>query len=54
MIRYLALNARLKDVLVYKKIIILSDTNNMILIPKEYWNKQVEILLLSLNDIAKE
>jgi len=34
----------------YREIITPSDQNNMIQIPKEYWNKQVEILVFPLTE----
>jgi hypothetical protein len=36
----------------YREIITPSDKNNIIQIPKEYWNKQVEILVLPLNEMV--
>ena len=38
----------------YRKIITPTDKNNMIQIPKEYWNKQVEILVLPLNEMMQK
>jgi len=38
----------------YREIITPSDQNNMIQIPKEYWNKQVEILVFPLNEMVEK
>jgi hypothetical protein len=38
----------------YREIITPSDKNNIIQIPKEYWNKQVEILVLPLNEMVQK
>jgi len=38
----------------YREIITPSDKNNMIQIPKEYWNKQVEILVFPLSDMVEK
>jgi len=38
----------------YREIIIPSDQNNMIQIPKEYWNRQIEVLVLPLSETAKK
>ena len=38
----------------YREIITPSDKNNIIQIPKEYWNKQVEILVLPLNKMVQK
>ena len=38
----------------YREIITPTDQNNMIQIPKEYWNKQVEILVLPLNEMVQK
>jgi len=38
----------------YRKIITPTDKNNMIQIPKEYWNEQVEILVLPLNEMMQK
>ena len=37
----------------YREIITPTDQNNMIQIPKEYWNEQVEILVFPLNETAQ-
>ena len=37
----------------YREIITPTDQNNIIQIPKEYWNKQVEILVLPLNNMVQ-
>ena len=37
----------------YREIVTPTDQNNMIQIPKEYWNQQVEILVLPLNKKEK-
>jgi hypothetical protein len=38
----------------YREIITPSDKNNIIQIPKEYWNKQVEILVFPLNEMVQK
>ena len=38
----------------YREIITTTDQNNMIQIPKEYWNKQVEILVLPLSKMVQK
>ena len=38
----------------YREIITPTDKNNMIQIPKEYWNEQVEILVLPLNEMMQK
>ena len=38
----------------YREIITPTDQNNMIQIPKEYWNKQVEILVLPLSEMVQK
>lgn len=39
--------------MMYREIITPTDQNNIIQIPKEYWNKQVEILVLPLNNMVQ-
>ena len=38
----------------YREIITPSDQNNIIQIPKEYWNRQVEVLVLPLNEMVEK
>ena len=38
----------------YREIITPTDQNNMIQIPKEYWNKQVEILVFPLSEMVQK
>jgi len=38
----------------YREIITPTKKENLIKIPKEYWNQQVEILVLPFNEISKK
>ena len=38
----------------YREIITPTKKDNLIKIPKEYWNQQVEILVLPFNEISKK
>ena len=39
--------------MMYREIVTPTDQNNIIHIPQEYWNKQVEVLVLPLNEVVE-